>query len=158
MEHRPREQGSEEYLDSEKYEVRHWQLDRPDSLAELIGLINRIRRENTALQNDWTLRFHNVTNDEIIAYSKRSPDGSNLVLTIVNLDPRHTQSGYVELPLTELGIEPELPFQVHELLSGARYIWNGARNFVELNPATMPAQIFRVRRRVRTEREFEYFL
>ncbi|HET8550091.1 MAG TPA: alpha-1,4-glucan--maltose-1-phosphate maltosyltransferase, partial [Bryobacteraceae bacterium] len=74
------------------------------------------------------------------------------------LDPRHTQSGYVELPLVELGIEPELPFQIHELLSGARYIWNGARNFVELNPATVPAQIFRVRRRVRTEREFEYFL
>ncbi|HET8546368.1 MAG TPA: alpha-1,4-glucan--maltose-1-phosphate maltosyltransferase, partial [Bryobacteraceae bacterium] len=83
MEHKPREQGSEEYLDSEKYEVRHWQLDRPDSLAELIGLVNRIRRENTALQNDWTLRFHNVSNDEIICYSKRSLDGSNLVLVVV---------------------------------------------------------------------------
>jgi starch synthase (maltosyl-transferring) len=157
MEHRPREQGSEEYLDSEKYEVRRWG-DRPDSLAELIALINRIRRDNSALQNDWTLRFHNVTNDEIIAYSKRSADGSNLVLSIVNLDPRHTQSGYLELPLTELGIETERPYQVHELLSGARYIWSGARNYIELNPAVIPGQIFRVRRHVRTEREFEYFL
>ena len=79
-------------------------------------------------------------------------------IVAVNLDPYHKQSGHIELSLEELGLDPAYPFQVHELLSNARYLWTGARNFVELDPASVPAQIFRVRRRVRTEREFEYFL
>jgi starch synthase (maltosyl-transferring) len=94
----------------------------------------------------------------MLAYSKRSLDGTNLIVAVVNLDPRHRHSGYLDLPLDELGTDGSGPYQVHELLTGARYIWSGSRNFVELDPASVPAHIFRVRRRLRTERDFEYFL
>jgi starch synthase (maltosyl-transferring) len=154
----PRHAGSEEYLDSEKYQIREWELNHPDSLREFIALVNRIRRENPALQNDWSLRFHTIENDNLIAYSKRSADGSNLILTVVNLDPRHRHSGYIDLAAEELGLDPQQPFQVHELLTDARYIWHGGRSYVELDPYSVPAHIFRIRRRLRTEREFEYFL
>jgi starch synthase (maltosyl-transferring) len=155
---RPAKPGSEEYFDSEKYQLRQWDLERPDSLRDLIALVNRIRRENPALQNDTTLRFHQIDNDEMIAYSKRALDGSNLVVTVVNLDPRRRHSGHLELPLEEFGMDRQTSYQVHELLTGARYIWHGSRNYVELDPASAPAHIFTIRRRLRTEREFEYFL
>jgi starch synthase (maltosyl-transferring) len=158
FEGRPREPGSEEYLDSEKYEIRHWDLDRPDSLKEIIARVNRIRRENPALHRNESLRFHPIDNDQLIAYSKVSPDRSNAMLVVVNLDPHHTQSGWLDLPLTELGIDPEQPYQAHDLLGDARFLWYGARNYIELNPAIAPAHIFQLRRRVRTERDFEYFL
>jgi starch synthase (maltosyl-transferring) len=158
FENRPREQGSEEYLDSEKYQIKVWDRNQPDNMRELITLINQIRRENPALQTDRGLRFHPTENDQLLAYTKSSPDRSDVLLMVVNCDPHHTQRGMVTLPLDELGIEPDRTYQAHELLSGARYLWNGARNFVEINPFAMPAQIFRFRRRVRSEHDFEYFL
>jgi len=158
QEDRPLRAGSEEYLDSEKYQIRIWDWDRPDSLRELITLVNRIRREQAALQNDWTLEFHPINNDQLICYSKRSQDGSDLLVMVVNLDPHHIQSGYLELPLEDFRIDSNHPFQAHELLTGARYLWNGPRNFVELDPASVPAHIFRIRRRLRSEKDFEYFL
>jgi starch synthase (maltosyl-transferring) len=157
MENRPREQGSEEYLDSEKYQIRNWNLEA-DDLSELITMINRIRRENPALQTDRGLRFHPSENDQLLAYSKSAPDGGNVILVVVNCDPHHTQRGMVSLPLDELGIERDRAYQAHELLSGARYLWNGPRNYIEINPHAMPAQIFRFRHRVRSEHDFEYFL
>ena len=156
-ENRAREQGSEEYLDSEKYQIRNWNRDDPQSLRELIGIINRIRRENPALQSDVNLRFHPTENDLLLAYSKRTPDRSNVVLVVANCDPHHVQRGMVTLPLQELDLEPDGPYQAHELLSGARYMWQGPRNYVEINPFSMPAQIFRFRHRVRREHDFEYF-
>jgi starch synthase (maltosyl-transferring) len=157
-ENRPRERGSEEYLDSEKYEYRFWDRGRPDSLAEFIGRLNRIRRENRALQSDRSLRFHPMTNPELLCYSKQTADRSNGIVVAVNLDPHHTQSGWVDLDLGALGIEPSEPFQVHDLLTDARYLWHGSRNYLELNPYVVPAHVFRVRRRVRTERDFDYFM
>ncbi len=157
-EKRPREFGSEEYLDSEKYEIRPWDIDRPDSLKDFVARVNQIRRENLALQSDWSLRFHTVENDQLICYSKHTEDLSNVILVVVNLDPHHTHTGWVELSLSELGVDPQLSYQVHDLLSDARYIWYGSRNFVELNPKIVPAHIFRVRRRVRTERDFDYYM
>jgi starch synthase (maltosyl-transferring) len=154
----PREPGSEEYLNSEKYEVKDWTLDRPDSLKEFIARVNRIRRENSALQSDRSLRFHPVDNDELICFSKRTEDHSNTILTVVNLDSNYTQSGWVELWLEELRLDPQQPFQVHDLLTDARYIWHGARNYVELNPRSVPAHIFRVRPRIRREQDFDYFM
>jgi starch synthase (maltosyl-transferring) len=154
----PREPGAEEYLNSEKYEIRSWDLDRPDSLRDFIARVNRIRRENPALQSDWNLRFHDVDNDQIICYSKQSDDLANLVLVAVNLDPHHKQSGWVDVPARALDIAAEGSYQVHDLLSDARFLWQGARNYIELDPRVSPAQIFRVRRRVRTEREFEYYM
>jgi starch synthase (maltosyl-transferring) len=150
-ENRPREPKSEEYLNSEKYEIKNWDIARPDSLKDFIARVNRIRQENPALHRDWSLRFHEIDNDQLICYSKCTDDLSNIVLVAVNLDPHHTQSGWVEFPLEELGIDPQKPYQMHDLLSDARYLWQGSRNYVELNPQIIPAHILRVRRQVRTE-------
>jgi len=149
-ENRPREAGSEEYLDSEKYEIKHWDIDRADSLKEFIGRVNRIRRENPALHNDWSLRFHKLDNDQLFCYSKSTPDGSNVILVVVNLSPYHTHSGWVELDLDTLGLDPERPFQVQDLLTNAYYLWQGPRNYVKVNPHSVPAHILLVRRRLRT--------
>jgi len=169
LEHEPREPGSEEYLHSEKYEVRSWDLERPDSLRGFIGRLNRIRRENPALHENRTLRFHFVDNPQLIAYSKASgtpdvrslnpygdvllppplvpPPGSadnNVILTVVNLDPAHTQSGWIEVPLGTFGIDAARPFEVEDLLTGTRYPWRGAWNYVELNPRVSPAHVLRI--------------
>ncbi len=158
LEARPREPGSEEYLDSEKYQVRAWDLDRDDSLREFIARVNRARRENPALQSDWSLRFFPVDNESIICYVKSTPDLENVVVTVVNLDPYHSQAGWVELDLPALGVDERSPYQMQELLSGARYLWHGGRNYVSLDVTRSPAQILRLRRKVRTERDFDYFL
>jgi len=153
-----REIGSEEYLDSEKYEIKDWNLNQPGNLTELITRVNRIRCENPALQSNDHLVFHAVDNEQIIAYSKATEKSDNVILTVVSLDPHHVQSGWLTLSLDEFGIEPAGAFQVHDLLTGERYLWHGARNFVQLNPAFVPAAIFQLRRRIRTERDFDYFL
>ena len=157
-ENRPREAGSEEYLDSEKYEIKQWPIDRPDSLHEFIGRVNRIRRENPALQHDWNLRFHPIDNEWLLAYSKQTPDGSNIIVVIVNLSPHHVHSGWLQLDLDHLGVETARPFQAHDLLTDAHYVWQGPRNYVLIDPHAVPAQIFRLRRRVRTEQDFDYFM
>jgi starch synthase (maltosyl-transferring) len=159
QDHEPTREGSEEYLDSEKYEVRQWDLKRSDSLAEFIGRVNRIRRDNPALHIDRTLRFHQVGNDQLIAYSKSTEDRSNAILCVVNLDPHHTQSGWTDLELEALGLDAdEQQYQVHDLLTEARFVWNGRHNYVELNPHVVPAHVFRIRSRVRREHDFEYFM
>ena len=153
-----REPGSEEYLDSEKYEIKHWDLEKPGSLRELIARVNRIRRENRALQSDRNLRFYPVDNPEILCFGKSTDDLSNVIVVAVNLDPHHTQSGWVELPAEELGLDPQQTFQMHDLLTDARYLWQGKRNYVQLDPDSVPAQIFRVRPRIRREQDFDYFM
>jgi starch synthase (maltosyl-transferring) len=158
MEDRPRESGSEEYLNSEKYQLRSWDRNRSSSLKEFIARVNRIRRENTPLQSDHNVSFHTVDNDTIIAYSKTNDSGTESVLVVANVDPHYTQSGWITIDLRSLGLPAETAFQMDDLLSGARYLWRGARNFVSLDPQHAPAHIFRVRRRVRTERDFDYFL
>ena len=149
----PRSPGSEEYRRSEKYEIRHWERGRPDSLAELVAQVNGIRRGHPALQHQEGLSFHTVENDQIIAYSKRraafpgdAPDqGDDIVLTIVNLDHEHEQAAWVDLDLASLGLDAVHPYVVHDLLTDAQYQWQGARNFVILG-LDLPAHIFSVRR------------
>jgi starch synthase (maltosyl-transferring) len=157
-EQHPRVEGSEEYLDSEKYEIRSWDLEQPQSLKDFIARVNRIRRENTALQSNQGLRFHTVDNPELLCYSKTTADDSNVVLVVVNLSPYHGHHGWVELQLDTLGLDPTQPVQMHDALSDARYLWHGARHYVELHPQVVPAHIFRLRRRIRTEQDFEYYL
>ena len=158
MEHEPREPGSEEYRDSEKYELRHWDLAGRPSLSELIARINRIRRENPPLQHDRGLRFHTIDNEALLAYSKSGPDeDDDAVLTVVNLDPWRAQGGWLQLDLAALGLEAGHPFQAHDLLTEARFTWHGARTRIELDPAAVPAAIFRLRRRMRSERDFDYY-
>ena len=158
LEAMPRDPGGEEYLDSEKYQIRQWNLDAPHSLADLIARVNAARRDNAALRSDASLRFFPVDNDSLLCYAKSDAATENLVVTVVNLDPHHVQSGWVELDLAALGIDPHLPYQMHDLLSGARFLWSGARNFVQLDPQRAPAHVFALRRKVRTERNFDYFL
>jgi starch synthase (maltosyl-transferring) len=150
--------GSEEYLNSEKYEIKYWDLDKPGSLKEFIARVNRVRRENPALQQDRPLRFFPIDNEQLICYGKFTEDLTNIIVVVVNLNPHHTQSGWLELPLEDLGLDPRQPYQVHDLLGDARFLWHGPRNYVELNPLVVPAHIFRIRRRVRTERDFDYYL
>jgi starch synthase (maltosyl-transferring) len=155
---RPREPNSEEYLDSEKYQLRHWDLTHPNSLKEFITRVNQIRRDNLALQSDWNLRFHPTDNEQLICYSKQTEDKANIILVVVNLDPYRTHSGWVDLSLEELGLNRDEAFQVQDLLTDARYLWQGHRNFVQLDPQSSPAHIFRVNRRVRSERDFDYYM
>jgi starch synthase (maltosyl-transferring) len=154
---RPRHAGSEEYLDSEKYQLRTWNTATDESLHDLIALVNRVRRENQALQYDHSLRFHATDNEEILCYSKTSLDKSNVILVVANLNPYYKHSTWVHLDMGALGLESAQAFQVHDLVSGARYLWHGPHNYVELDPHAMPAHVFRVRRRFQHENDFEYF-
>ena len=158
LENQPVRHGSEEYLNSEKYEIRHWDLDRPGNLRALIAQVNEIRNANAALQNDWSLHFHPTDNKQLICYSKESEDRSNLLLTVVNLDPYHTQSGFVTLPLGELEIPEDRAYEAEDLLNGERYLWQGPRNYVELDPSKRSGHILKIHRRMKLETDFEYFL
>ena len=149
--------GSEEYLDSEKYQLRAWDIDAPGSLAPLLTAVNAARRAHPALRANERLWFHGIGNDALIAYSKHTADLADIVIVVVNLDPHHVQSGWVDLPLAQLGIDADHPYQVHDLLDGETYVWHGPRNYVELDPERMPAHLFHVRRRLRSEQDFEYF-
>lgn len=157
-EHLPRGPGSEEYLDSEKYQLRHWNHDDPASLAPFIARVNRIRRENPALQRDRSLRFLHIDNDRLLAYAKESPDGLNVIVTVVNLDPHEPQSGWLGLEPGSVGVPSSRAFQMHDLLSGQRFTWQGDWHYVRLDPRSVPAHIFVVRRRHGDERDFDYFL
>jgi starch synthase (maltosyl-transferring) len=157
-ENRAREPGSEEYLDSEKYEIRRWNLDSQDSLKDFIARVNRIRKENPALQSDRSLRFHDINNDQMICYSKETEDGANVIVVVVNLDPHHVQAGRVRLNFEDFDLEQRHAYQFHDLLTDGRYLWHGRENTVELNPHAVPAHVFRVRRHVRREQDFDYFM
>jgi starch synthase (maltosyl-transferring) len=158
MEHEAREPGSEEYRDSEKYQIRHWDLQRPDSLAPFIARLNRIRREHAALQEDWSLQFIEIDNEQMIAYMKTSSRSDDSIVVVANLDPHNPQSGWLQLPLNALGLPSDRPYLMHDLLGGGSFLWQGERNFVKLDPRGVVAHVFAVRRHVRTEREFDYFM
>lgn len=144
--------GKEEFLDSEKYEVRHWDLTTP-SLRDQIARVNRFRNEQLALHTTRTLRFHGAPNDQLLVYSKTTHEGPeadptaphrNPVLCVVNLDPRASQASTLDLDLIALGIDPSRPFQVHDLLTDQHYTWQGAHPYVELHPNEQPGHLLRV--------------
>lgn len=168
LDNAPRGPGSEEYLNSEKYQLRHWgdwDVARPDSLAQFIAKVNGIRRDNPALHSNHSLRFFSTDNDQLIAYSKQTAkqtakqtdDGDNVILCIVNLDPHNPQSGWIALDNDALKLDPAAQFEVQDLLSGQRFTWQGLRNFVILDPRQAPAHVFRVRRRQHSEQSFDNF-
>jgi starch synthase (maltosyl-transferring) len=137
-------EGSEEYLDSEKYQIRVWNTNNPNSLRDLITHVNGIRRGSPALQWNAGLKFHPVDNAQMIAYSKVCDDPADMIFVVVNLDPHNRQAGWVTVDVDALHLGTEESYQVHDLLTDARYVWHGSRNFVELNPTVLPAHIFRV--------------
>ena len=122
-----------------------------------VWLINRIRRENPALQSDANLLFHDTDNAAVICYSKATSDLSDIVIVLCNLDPFHKHTGWIDLDLASLGLDARRAFQAHDLLSDGRFLWRGARNYFELTPESLPAHIMKVRKLVRTERDFDYY-
>ena len=140
----PVKPGSEEYLDSEKYQIRIRDFTAAHSLSELIGLINGIRREHPALQRDRGLRFHQTDNPHIICYSKRTEAGDDLVLVVVNLDPHHMQHGFIRLPLADWGLGAAAPVEVLDLISDEHYYWRGEWNYVRLDPDARVGHILHV--------------
>ena len=156
MEHAARP-GTEEYASSEKYEVRTWDREQASSLRDVVALVNATRRAHPALQDN-RVTLHDTDNDQLLAFSKRSGDGRSVVLVVINLDYHHAQAGHVALDLPALGVGADETFQVHDALTDERYRWRGPRAHVQINPGVMPGSIFVVRRKVRSELDFDYFL
>jgi starch synthase (maltosyl-transferring) len=157
-ENAPLRPGSEEYLNSEKYELKHRDACSAGSLKDFIARINRIRKENAGLQSNRNLHFHTTDNPALICYSKATDDLSDVIVVVVNLDYLHTQTGWVHLDLGSIGLDADHAFQAHDLLGDGRFLWQGSPNYVELTPESLPAHILRMRRRIRTERDFDYYL
>jgi len=145
-ENTPFQPGSEEYLNSEKYEIKHRDLLSAGSLRDFIARINQIRKEHSALQGNRSLRFHETDNPDLICYSKTSDDLSDVIVVIVNLDCVRAQTGWVDLDLRSLGLDADQTFPVHDLLGQGEYLWHGSRNYVALTPESLPAHILHVRR------------
>ena len=138
--------GREEYLDSEKYQFKERDWNAPGNIKHWITRINKIRKENRALQMYTNLRFYRADNDAILCYGKMTPARDNIILVVVNLDPFRKQNSFVHVPIEEFGQMESNEYQVHDLLSDARYIWRGGQNYVELDPEIQPAHVFLVRR------------
>jgi starch synthase (maltosyl-transferring) len=150
--------GKEEYLDSEKYQFKGRDWNAPGNLKDFITRINRVRNENRALHEYRNLRFHLAENEQVLFYSKMTRSLDNIVLVAVNLDPYQKQTAFIHVPLEEMGMTESDTYQVHDLLSDSRYLWTGRRNYVELDPHHEPVHIFRVRRWVSREQNFDYFM
>ncbi len=150
--------GKEEYLDSEKYEIRCWDWDQPGNLKAFIARMNAIRRAHPVLQSIWNVSFHAVDNDYLLFYVKESEELAESILVVVNLDPFHTQAGWLSIPIEEFGIGRDQPYLCHDLLSDDKYIWQGEKNYVELNPQVLPAYILKLRKRLKRETDFDYFM
>lgn len=138
--------GAEEYQESEKYEIKGRDWDAPENLKDYITRVNRIRRENPALQEYRNLRFYESDDDNVLFYGKKSFDGRNTILVAVNLDPFEAHQAQVHLPLPELEIGPDERFQVHELITDERHLWKGPVQTIRLDPREEPAAIFQVSR------------
>lgn len=136
----PLHDGSEEYLDSEKYELKNWRLNSSNNdISDIIIAVNAIRNKHHALKNMHSLQFHNIDNDHLICYSKLDDQSSDNILVVVNLDYCHKQSGFIDLPLGRFNLKNH-SYHAHDLLTGNRYKWEGNRNYVQLDPL-LPAHI-----------------
>ena len=156
-ENTPLAPGKEEYLDSEKYEIKAWDWNRPGNIRELITRLNQLRRENPALQEYENLRFYQAESEQILFYGKLTPDRKNAVFVAVNLDPFQAREGLLHFPLDQLGIGWHESWQAEELLSRQPQLWQGGQQWVRLEPHA-PARIWRVGAAHRTERDYDYFL
>ena len=134
--------AKEEYLNSEKYEVRHWDWEKRNKLTDVITKVNAARKTNPALQRTNNISFCEIQNEALLAYHKKA--GDNHILCIVNLDPFNTQASFVKTPLLEMGIYPGEDFTVLDMLTGNRYHWNSEWNYVALNPWELPVHLFRI--------------
>lgn len=149
--------GREEYLDSEKYEIKVWEWDRPGNIIDYVTAINRIRRENAALHELENLEFYVSSNDQILFYGKSTVDKRNSVLVAVNLSPFHYQEAHLRIPIAALGIKPEDTYQLHNVITDRRDLMTGDSYIVRLDPQVEPAAIFVVRRWTHREQDVDFF-
>ncbi len=149
--------GKEEFLDSEKYEIRAWDWDRPGHITPLITKLNHIRKANPALHEYHNLEFYQADNDRVLFYGKSTPDLANIILVVVNLDPFQKQHSFVHVPVERLGLKADETYQMHDLLTDKRFLWRGAKNYVEFNPHGTMVHVFRLRRWLKKENDFDYF-
>ncbi len=151
-------EGKEEYLDSEKYEMKHWDWNRPGNIRPIVERVNQIRQQNPALQRIRNIELYDIDNENMLCYGKATDDQSNVIITVVNLDPHHRQAGWIQLPLHHLDVDPHQTYLMDDLLTGDKFIWQGQSNYVELDPRVIPAHILCMRRRLRRETDFDYFM
>ncbi|MGE5680217.1 MAG: alpha-1,4-glucan--maltose-1-phosphate maltosyltransferase, partial [Bacillota bacterium] len=151
-------EGKEEYLNSEKYEIKAWDRDKPGNIKDIITKVNKIRKENAALQTTFNIEFYDSDNRYLLCYGKISEDKSNMIIVVVNLNFFHKQSGSVKIPIKKLEIPEKHSYLVHELLSDKKLMWQGSENFVELDPENSPVNIFKIYRRLKREDDFDYFM
>jgi starch synthase (maltosyl-transferring) len=150
--------GKEEYLNSEKYEIKDWNWDEPGNLKDLIAKVNRIRKENPALQRTNNVFFLESDNEYVLFYMKATPDFGNVVLVATTLDPFHPQPANIRVPLEYLGVQPGQPYLLHDLVGEEKHVWIGDWNRIEIDPGVSPARIFLVHSRMRRESDFDYFM
>ncbi|MBF0288024.1 MAG: alpha-1,4-glucan--maltose-1-phosphate maltosyltransferase [SAR324 cluster bacterium] len=150
--------GKEEYLNSEKYDYKVWDWERPGNIKEFIGRLNHIRNENPALQLYRNLHFYAADNDNILFYAKYTKNLGNIIMVIVNLDPYRAQETLVHVPIHEFGIKPDETYQVHDLLTHKRYYWRGEENYVRLDPDEDVAHVFQLMRWTHRENDFDYYV
>ncbi len=136
--------GKEEYMNSEKYDYKVWDWERPGNIKSLVTIVNRIRMENIALHELTNLKFHGASDDNILFYSKMTADRSNMIFVAVNLDPFDSHECEIEMPLPDMGVEEHDNYAVEELISGTKHLWNGMRHRIRLDPQVSPALILRV--------------
>jgi starch synthase (maltosyl-transferring) len=136
--------GREEYYNSEKYEVRHYDWKRTNRMTDIMSLLNKIRKQNQALHSTWNTQFCAIENNQIVAYLKATDDLSNIILVVVNLDPNNGQNGYIQLPKEKLRIGDKINVKLHDLITDEHYTWTQEWNFVDLNPNKMPFHLFKL--------------
>jgi len=149
--------GREEFLNSEKYEIKHWDWTKGEKLRKMITVLNSIRQNNPALQDFRNVKFYQVENDYLLFYIKTTDDLTNVVAVIVNLDPFTPQTGKVHFPVQALGINSEEPYLLQDLLGEERFLWSGAQNFITVDPSRTPAFVFRLHKQFNRENSFDYY-
>jgi len=143
-ENTPIAEGKEEYYNSEKYEVRHYDWKKTNRMTDIMTMINQARKENEALQSTWNTHFCDVGNDQLVAYLKATDDLSNIILVVVNLDPHHSKSGYVQLPKDRLKLGDKINVKLHDCMTDEHYTWTQEWNYVDINPNKMPFHLFKL--------------
>jgi len=151
-------EGKEEYLHSEKYEIKPWDWNATGNIRPVVERVNRIRHQNPALQGIRNIELYTTDNEAILCYGKMTDDKSNIIVTVVNLDAHHRQAGWVRLPMHRMEIDPRSPFLAHDLMTDDKYIWQGEANYIEMDPRVMPGHILHIRKRLRRETDFDYFM
>lgn len=151
-------EGKEEYLNSEKYEIKDWDRNKPGNIKDIISKVNKIRKDNVALQTTFNIEFYDSDNRYLLCYGKVSEDLSNILIIVVNLDFFHKQSGSVKIPIDRLNIPAKQSYLVHELLSDEKIMWQGSENYIELDPGKLPVNIFKIYKRLKRENDFDYFM